>query len=132
MIKLPFSISFFPFLINIKKYVEVKYCLYRLALYTFNPSNSTGSSRITLLSSRAFATILSVSLAYHPKMIFVVAVAVIAVIGTDVAGVCHYRQEKVNVVVSWDLNALSMTLKNVWCRVQPGNSSRCFGSCENA
>lgn len=40
--------------------------------------------------------ILEIDEAYHPKIIFVVAAAVIAVIGTDVAGVCHYMQEKVN------------------------------------
>lgn len=33
---------------------------------------------------------------YHPKIIFVVASAVIAVIGTDIAGVCNYMQERVN------------------------------------
>ena len=33
---------------------------------------------------------------YEPKVIFVVASAVIAVIGTDIKGVCRYMQEKVN------------------------------------
>ena len=33
---------------------------------------------------------------YVPKVIFVVASAVIAVIGTDIKGVCRYMQEKVN------------------------------------
>lgn len=33
---------------------------------------------------------------YSPKVIFVVASAVIAVIGTDITGVCKYMQEKVN------------------------------------
>lgn len=34
--------------------------------------------------------------AYHPKVIFVVASAVIAVIGTDIKGVCEYMQDRVN------------------------------------
>lgn len=34
--------------------------------------------------------------AYAPKVIFVVASAVIAVIGTDIKGVCQYMQERVN------------------------------------
>lgn len=46
--------------------------------------------------SRLENAILEIDEAYHPKVIFVVAAAVIAVIGTDVAGVCHYMQEKVN------------------------------------
>ncbi len=46
--------------------------------------------------SRLENAILEIDEAYHPKIIFVVAAAVIAVIGTDVAGVCHYMQEKVN------------------------------------
>ena len=33
---------------------------------------------------------------YAPKVIFVVASAVVAVIGTDIRGVCRYMQEKVN------------------------------------
>lgn len=45
--------------------------------------------------SRLENAILEIDEAYHPKIIFVVAAAVIAVIGTDVAGVCHYMQEKV-------------------------------------
>ncbi len=40
--------------------------------------------------------ILELDEAYHPEVIFVVAAAVIAVIGTDIAGVCHYMQEKVS------------------------------------
>lgn len=46
--------------------------------------------------SRLENAILEIDEAYHPKIIFVVAAAVIAVIGTDIAGVCHYMQEKVN------------------------------------
>lgn len=46
--------------------------------------------------SRLENAILEIDQAYSPKVIFVVASAVIAVIGTDVAGVCHYMQEKVN------------------------------------
>lgn len=46
--------------------------------------------------SRLENAILEIDEAYSPKIIFVVAAAVIAVIGTDVAGVCHYMQEKVN------------------------------------
>ncbi len=46
--------------------------------------------------SRLENAILEIDEAYHPKIIFVVAAAVIAVIGTDVAGVCYYMQEKVN------------------------------------
>lgn len=42
--------------------------------------------------SRLENAILEIDEAYHPKVIFVVAAAVIAVIGTDVAGVCHYMQ----------------------------------------
>ena len=33
---------------------------------------------------------------YHPKVIFVVASSVSAIIGTDLRGVCAYMQEKVN------------------------------------
>lgn len=39
--------------------------------------------------------ILEVDESYHPEIIFVVASAVIAVIGTDIKGVCSYMQEKV-------------------------------------
>lgn len=39
--------------------------------------------------------IVEIDEAYHPKVIFVVASAVIAVIGTDIEGVCQYMQEKV-------------------------------------
>ena len=46
--------------------------------------------------SRLENAILEIEEAYHPEIIFVVAAAVIAVIGTDIAGVCHYMQEKVN------------------------------------
>lgn len=46
--------------------------------------------------SRLENAILEIDEAYHPEIIFVVAAAVIAVIGTDIAGVCHYMQEKVN------------------------------------
>lgn len=46
--------------------------------------------------SRLENAILEIDEAYQPEIIFVVAAAVIAVIGTDIAGVCHYMQEKVN------------------------------------
>lgn len=46
--------------------------------------------------SRLENAILELDEAYHPEIIFVVAAAVIAVIGTDIAGVCHYMQDKVN------------------------------------
>ena len=46
--------------------------------------------------SRLENAILEIDEAYQPEVIFVVAAAVIAVIGTDIAGVCHYMQEKVN------------------------------------
>ena len=46
--------------------------------------------------SRLENAILEVDRAYHPKVIFVVAAAVIAVIGSDIAGVCQYMQEQVN------------------------------------
>ncbi len=46
--------------------------------------------------SRLENAILEIDEAYHPEIIFVVAAAVIAVIGTDIAGVCHYMQDKVN------------------------------------
>lgn len=45
--------------------------------------------------SRLENAILEVDRAYHPKIIFVVASAVIAVIGSDIAGVCRYMQERV-------------------------------------
>lgn len=45
--------------------------------------------------SRLENAILEVDATYHPKIIFVVASAVIAVIGTDIAGVCQYMQEQV-------------------------------------
>lgn len=45
--------------------------------------------------SRLEQAILEIDAAYHPKIIFVVAAAVIAVIGTDIEGVCQYMQEKV-------------------------------------
>ncbi|MDO4754540.1 MAG: nitrogenase component 1 [Bacillota bacterium] len=40
--------------------------------------------------------IMEIDEAYKPKVIFVVASAVIAVIGTDIEGVCQYMQERVN------------------------------------
>lgn len=46
--------------------------------------------------SRLENAIIEIDEAYHPKIIFVVAAAVIAVIGTDIAGVCHYMQDRVN------------------------------------
>ena len=46
--------------------------------------------------SRLENAILEIDEAYQPKIIFVVAAAVIAVIGTDIAGVCHYMQDKAN------------------------------------
>lgn len=45
--------------------------------------------------SRLENAILEIDEAYHPEMIFVVASAVVAVIGTDIAGVCRYMQDKV-------------------------------------
>ena len=46
--------------------------------------------------SRLEQAILEIDAAYSPKIIFVVASAVIAVIGTDIEGVCQYMQENVN------------------------------------
>ena len=46
--------------------------------------------------SRLENAIMEIDEAYHPKIIFVVAAAVIAVIGSDIAGVCQYMQERVN------------------------------------
>ena len=46
--------------------------------------------------SRLERAILEIDAAYSPKIIFVVASAVIAVIGTDIEGVCRYMQEQVN------------------------------------
>lgn len=46
--------------------------------------------------SRLEYAIREIDEAYHPKIIFVVAAAVIAVIGTDIAGVCQYMQGEVN------------------------------------
>ena len=46
--------------------------------------------------SRLEQAILEIDEAYSPKIIFVVAAAVIAVIGTDIEGVCRYMQSKVN------------------------------------
>ena len=46
--------------------------------------------------SRLENAILEIDRAYHPRIIFVVAAAVIAVIGTDIAGVCQYMQEQVD------------------------------------
>lgn len=45
--------------------------------------------------SRLEHAIVELDQAYSPKVIFVVASAVIAVIGTDIKGVCQYMQEKV-------------------------------------
>lgn len=46
--------------------------------------------------SRLENAIREIDEAYHPEIIFVVAAAVIAVIGTDIAGVCRYMQDEVN------------------------------------
>lgn len=46
--------------------------------------------------SRLENAILEIDQAYQPKIIFVVAAAVIAVIGTDIAGVCQYMQKQVS------------------------------------
>lgn len=46
--------------------------------------------------SRLEQAILEIDQAYQPKIIFIVASAVIAVIGTDIEGVCRYMQQKVN------------------------------------
>lgn len=46
--------------------------------------------------SRLENAIREVDAAYSPEIIFVVASAVIAVIGTDIAGVCRYMQDEVN------------------------------------
>ena len=46
--------------------------------------------------SRLENAIREIDEAYHPKIIFVVAAAVIAVIGTDIAGVCQYMQDEVD------------------------------------
>lgn len=46
--------------------------------------------------SRLEQAILEIDTTYNPKIIFVVASAVIAVIGTDIEGICQYMQEKVN------------------------------------
>lgn len=46
--------------------------------------------------SRLENAILEIDAAYQPEIIFVVAAAVVAVIGTDIAGVCRYMQEQVN------------------------------------
>ena len=46
--------------------------------------------------SRLENAILEIDQAYQPKIIFVVAAAVIAVIGTDIDGVCQYMQEQVS------------------------------------
>lgn len=45
--------------------------------------------------SRLEKAIVELDEAYHPKVIFVVASAVIAVIGTDIRGVCRYMQQEV-------------------------------------
>lgn len=46
--------------------------------------------------SRLENALIEVDAGYHPKVIFVVASSVSAVIGTDLRGVCAYMQEKVN------------------------------------
>lgn len=46
--------------------------------------------------SRLENALIEVDEGYHPKVIFVVASSVSAVIGTDLRGVCAYMQEKVN------------------------------------
>ena len=46
--------------------------------------------------TRLEKAIVEIDETYEPKVIFVVASAVIAVIGTDIKGVCRYMQEKVN------------------------------------
>ncbi|MDU1909759.1 nitrogenase component 1 [Fusobacterium sp.] len=45
--------------------------------------------------SRLEKAIIEVDESYHPEVIFIVASAVIAVIGTDIKGVCTYMQDKV-------------------------------------
>ena len=45
--------------------------------------------------SRLEKALMEVDEGYHPKVIFVVASSVSAVIGTDLRGVCAYMQEKV-------------------------------------
>lgn len=45
--------------------------------------------------SRLEKAIIEIDETYNPKVIFIVASAVIAVIGTDIKGVCQYMQEKV-------------------------------------
>lgn len=45
--------------------------------------------------SRLEKAIVEVDESYHPEIIFIVASAVIAVIGTDIKGVCSYMQEKI-------------------------------------
>lgn len=46
--------------------------------------------------SRLEDALIEVDEGYHPKVVFVVASSVSAVIGTDLRGVCAYMQEKVN------------------------------------
>ena len=46
--------------------------------------------------SRLENAIVELDCAHRPKVIFVVASAITAVIGTDILGVCHYMQEKVS------------------------------------
>lgn len=46
--------------------------------------------------TRLEKAIVEIDETYAPKVIFVVASAVVAVIGTDIRGVCRYMQEKVN------------------------------------
>lgn len=46
--------------------------------------------------SRLEEAIVEIDDIYKPKVIFIVAAAVIAVIGTDIKGVCRYMQSKVN------------------------------------
>ena len=53
--------------------------------------------------SRLEKAILEIDRNYKPKVIFIVASAVIAIIGTDIKGVCAYMQEKVNAkLISFD------------------------------
>lgn len=53
--------------------------------------------------SRLEKAILEIDRNYKPKVIFIVASAVIAIIGTDIKGVCAYMQEKINArLISFD------------------------------
>ena len=69
--------------------------------------------------SRLEAALLELDKAYHPKVIFVVASSIAAVIGTDIQGVCNYMSDRVEArLISFDQGGFrgdySVGCQSVW------------------